>query len=242
MVAHCGTSTTLGVFGLSLLDVGLLPVNLVSKLGCTSLVLHDLRVEVWALIPILHLILMLLVHLLLLLLCIEPLLGSVGGLVSSQIALSVPLGHLNILLLTAEVLTCGSLGAKVAVLGACCPCSTVSISACRLLVAAIGSPRGILLVVFCTVGWPVNSIAEGLTTATENWERPQPLVASKDLGPILVSRDVVEGLLRVALHFKVLDGGLVGKSQFNVELEEHCHQNGDYAVQHEGYLDHNVRN
>ena len=87
---------------------------------------------------------------------------------------------------------------------------------------------------------PVNSVSQGLTTAAEDRERPQPLVASEYLLPIFLITDVVEALIGLSLHLKVLNRGLVRQGELNVELEEHSHQDRNDAIEHVGDLNHNV--
>ena len=130
---------------------------------------------------------------------------------------------------------CRSLGAEVAVLTA------VGRNTAGLVVATIGCCRRLLLVIVLAVSGPVDTIAKGLTTAAKNWEGPQELVATKDLLPILLARNVIQTLVCISFHLKILNRGLVREGQFDVELEEHGHQDGNDAVQHVGYLDKQVR-
>ena len=97
LLSHGAIAATL--LGPLLLQLLLLPIDLLAELGSASLVLHDLLVEVGAL-PVLDLILMLLVHLLLL--GVEPLLGCVRWRVCRQVPAAVPMTHLYVLLVCAR--------------------------------------------------------------------------------------------------------------------------------------------
>lgn len=123
---------------------------------------------------------MLLVHLLLL---------GIVALLGCEIAATLHLSHLHLLVLTSEVLVASSLLTEVTVL------ATGGRAGVAALVASRAC-RGILLLVFRTVCWPVDTIAEGLSTTAENGERPKKSVASEDLGPVLVCCDVVKRLVR----------------------------------------------
>ena len=109
-----------------------------------------------------------------------------------------------------------------------------------LILPSVTSCRRIAVLVLCSVGRPINSVAKRLSTAAEDREGPEPLVASENLLPILLVTNVVERLVRLSLHLQVFNGRLVGKGKFDVEFEEHGHQDGNDSIQHEGHLNHDV--
>ena len=109
-----------------------------------------------------------------------------------------------------------------------------------LILPSVTSCRRIAVLVLCSVGRPINSVAKRLSTAAEDREGPEPLIASENLLPILLVTNVVERLVRLSLHLQVFNGRLVGKGKFDVEFEEHGHQDGNDSIQHEGHLNHDV--
>ena len=205
-------------------------INLLAKLRSSCLVLHDLRVHVC----MSDLILVLVVHLLL---SVPLLCSCVGRLISSDVAT-------NLVILEALLII------------ALCRPSKVSVALLVLLVALVGVSLWAgdawlapvlsggrilcLFIVFRAVCWPIDSIAERLATAAEDWEGPKVAIATKDLFPILLRRDVIQALVWVSFHFKILDCRLIRQGKFNVELEEHGHQDSNDSIEHECDLNYNV--
>jgi len=105
--------------------------------------------------------------------------------------------------------------------------ATSAVAVCRVSVRVLA---------FVAVGWPVDSITEGLSTSPEHGERPQESVNSEDLLPVALGSNVVQTLVSFVLHLKVLDRRLVVQSELDVELEEHRHQHSDDSVHDEGKL------
>lgn len=65
------------------------------------------------------------------------------------------------------------------------------------------------LVLFWSVGWPVDAVTEWLSASSEDWERPEATVHSEDLLPVPLRSDVVETHVWSTFHFEVLNSGLV---------------------------------
>ena len=213
----CHGASTPCVFGLGLLQLRLLSVDLFAELGCTRLVLHNLRVHVLC-TPRGHLVLMLLIHLLL---SIVALLCSwISWLIGCDIStcicplLILLLGYRSLhLLLIIHCLVMMVLGTKVGIITVLLLTTEVIL---LILLVFIGYPvwtrdilwtaivrsRAVLspFIVFRSIGWPVNPITKWLATATKDWEGPQITISAKDLFPILAARNVIQTLIWVALH------------------------------------------
>ena len=243
-------------------------VDLLAQLSRPRLILHNLRVHVGlGAAARHHLVLMLLVHLLLL--GVLSLLGGrVRRLIRRNIPAHKPLLLLLLVLVLSRYLLVVIVNVLLLLLGAEIGSVTLmlaakvtllllvelvgmlllllvgdAVRARDALVAAVvrsGGVLGALLVVFGSIGGPVDPITQRLTAAAEDGEGPQVAIAAEDLLPVLAARDVVQALVGVALHLQILDRRLVRQGQLDVELEEHGHQDGDDPVQHERHLDNDI--
>ena len=242
-------------------------VDLLAQLSRPRLILHNLRVHVGlGAAARHHLVLMLLVHLLLL--GVLSLLGGrVRRLVRRNIPAHKPLlllllvlvlsRYLLVVIVNVLLLLGAEIGSVTLMLAAKVTLLLLvelvgmlllllvgdAVRARDALVAAVvrsGGVLGALLVVFGSIGGPVDPITQRLTAAAEDGEGPQVAIAAEDLLPVLAARDVVQALVGVALHLQILDRRLVRQGQLDVELEEHGHQDGDDPVQHERHLDNDI--
>lgn len=85
----------------------------------------------------------------------------------------------------------------------------------RNLVVSSGSTRAGTSDLFATgrlvtfVGGPVNTITQGLSAATEDWERPEPFVDSENLLPVPLGANVIGAKVVFSFLIKVFNCGFV---------------------------------
>ena len=149
------------IFWLRLLQLWLLPIDLLTQLRGPRLILHNL----WVHVRVAYLVLMLLVHLLL---CVVPLLsGCVGRLISCNVSTNLIIGkslllchllviHCIVLRRTAEVSIAMLLASKVILLLICVP-----LWAHDTWLASVLCSRWVLspFIIFWSIRWPVDPIS-----------------------------------------------------------------------------------
>jgi len=79
--------------------------------------------------------------------------------------------------------------------------------------------------------WPVNSISDWFSTSTEDWERIEIWIHSKNLSKVIRFANVILTFIVSPLFVEIFNSGLVIKNQFYVEFEETCHKECDTTIE-----------
>ena len=60
-----------------------------------------------------------------------------------------------------------------------------------------------------SVCWPIDTISNRFSIATENWERPKPTVHAKNLLHVSCESNIINAFVRLTLSFKILNSSLI---------------------------------
>ena len=60
-----------------------------------------------------------------------------------------------------------------------------------------------------SVCWPINTISNRFSIATENWERPKPTIHAENLFHVSCESNIIDAFIRLTFSLKILDSSLV---------------------------------
>ena len=63
--------------------------------------------------------------------------------------------------------------------------------------------------IYRSICWPIDTISNRFSIATENWERPQPTIHAKNLFHVSCESNVINAFVRLAFRFKILNSSLI---------------------------------